>query len=130
MIINKQTRLFLTRSDKPNENWTNEDCYIVDDNSELASKIISNYPNIEYVIEDNEIEDVNITEPKPVILTHEEINALVVDKIREKYDVNEEFKMINLGISDPENTKYIAYRDYVNECIAYGDELEASQSSK
>lgn len=59
-------------------------------------------------------------------LTHEEINAMVVNKIREKYDINEEFKMINLGISNPEDEQYIAYRTYVNECISWGDTLEAN----
>lgn len=63
-----------------------------------------------------------INEPTP--LTHEEINAMVVEKIREKYDVNEEFKMINLGISNPTNEHYIAYREYVQECIDWGNELE------
>ena len=59
----------------------------------------------------------------PTPLTHEEINQMVVSKIREKYDINEEFKMINLGISDPTNKDYIAYREYVTSCIAWGDDL-------
>ena len=60
----------------------------------------------------------------PTLPTHEEINKMIVDKIREKYDVNEEFKMINLGISNPTNEHYIAYREYVQECIDWGNELE------
>lgn len=66
------------------------------------------------------------TMPQPAPPTHEEINAMVVNKIREKYDINEEFKMINLGISNPEDEQYIAYRTYVNECISWGDTLEAN----
>ena len=65
MIINKETKSILTRSDIPNKNWTSEDCYVVDDNTELAKKILSNYPNIEYVIEDDEIKDVIIIKPEP-----------------------------------------------------------------
>lgn len=63
MIINKKTLSILTRSDKPNENWTKDDCYVIADGSKLANKIINNYPNIEYLIENDEIKDVNITEP-------------------------------------------------------------------
>lgn len=59
-----------------------------------------------------------------ISLTHEEINAMVVTKIREKYDVNEEFKIVNLGISDSTNEEYIAYRNYVEECVKWGNALE------
>ena len=65
VIVNKKTKAFLTRSDKPCENWTDQDCYIIDDNSELAKKIKRNYPNIEYVIENEQIIDVKILEPQP-----------------------------------------------------------------
>lgn len=73
MIINKKTKSILTRSDKPNENWTSQDCYVIDDNSELGKKILQNYPNIEYVIENDKIKDVNIIEPEP---TEEPINPI------------------------------------------------------
>lgn len=63
MIINKKTKSILTRSDKPNENWTSQDCYVVDDASELSRKILKHYPHIEYVIENDVIVDVNILEP-------------------------------------------------------------------
>lgn len=63
MIINKETKSILTRSDKPNENWTSQDCYVVDDNNvELCQKILNNYPNIEYIIENDVIVDVKILE--------------------------------------------------------------------
>lgn len=70
------------------------------------------------------------TVPEKPAPTHEEINAMIVAKIREKYSVSEEFKMINLGISDAENADYLAYRNYVNECIAWGDALEKEQSAE
>ena len=66
MIINKKTLSILTRSDMPNENWTNNDCYVIEDGSELANKIMSNFPNIEYIIEKGEIKDVKIVEPEPI----------------------------------------------------------------
>jgi hypothetical protein len=74
MIINKKTHSILTRNDKPNENWTNEECYIINDESELANKILSNYPNIEYVIENNEIIDVKIVDVETITI-EEEITA-------------------------------------------------------
>lgn len=74
MIINKKTKSILTRSDKPNENWTSQDCYIVDDNSELSKKILRNFPNIEYVIKNDEIVDVTILEA-PKKETEKEITA-------------------------------------------------------
>lgn len=62
MIIEKDTMLFYTRSDKPNENWTDLDCYVLHDDSELAKKILDNYPNIELKIKKGEIKDVIIIE--------------------------------------------------------------------
>ena len=81
MIINKKTHSILTRSDKPNENWTKEDCYVVADGSELANKILSNYPNIEYVIDNDKIVDVNILEHKP-----EEKPVSVIEQLRADLD--------------------------------------------
>lgn len=128
MIINKTTKGFQTRSDKPNENWLNDDNYfVVQDGTELAQKITANYPNIEFIIENDMLVDVEVVTPEITPPTHAEINAMIVDKIREKYDINEEFKMINLGITDPENEQYKEYRAYVMECIEWGDSIEASE---
>ncbi len=46
MLIDKETKAYITRSDIPNGNWTgnNDKYYVVDDNSELAKKIIQYYP--------------------------------------------------------------------------------------
>lgn len=58
MIIDKKTKRFQTRSDKPNSFWlTNKnknDFYIIDDNSELAKKIKENYPNINFILDEKE----------------------------------------------------------------------------
>lgn len=125
MIINKNTKSILTRSDKPNENWTGDNNFVVvKDNSPLAIKILENYPNVNIIIENDEVIDVQITTPEIKQLTHDEINQMIVEKIRQKYDVNEEFKMINLGLNSPNDEKYIEYRNYVNECILWGDSIE------
>lgn len=49
-----------------------------------------------------------------------EIDAAVVAKIRERYDANEELKMLRLGITDPENADFATYNAYVEECRAWG----------
>jgi hypothetical protein len=79
MIINKKTLSIQTRSDKPNENWTNNDCYVIEDGSDLANKIMNNYPNIEYVIENDEIKDVKIVEPEPIEKPVSELEQLRAD---------------------------------------------------
>ncbi len=48
------------------------------------------------------------------------INQQVIAKIRERYTIDEEFKMLNYGIADPEDPEYLWYRDYVQECRAWG----------
>lgn len=58
MIIDKKTKRFQTRSDKPNSFWLTDknenDFYIIDDNSELAKKIKENYPNINFILDEKE----------------------------------------------------------------------------
>ena len=43
-------------------------------------------------------------------------DELVSQKIAEKYSVSKEFARTNLGMQNPEDPKYIEYRDYVNFC--------------
>jgi hypothetical protein len=53
-------------------------------------------------------------------LTEEQITQqyhdLVIDLIREKYSIDDEFKFINVGLNDRNNLDYQAYRDYVEQC--------------
>lgn len=82
MIVYKDTKGYETRSDKPNANWTNEDVYVVEDGSELANKIIDNYPYYDFVIEGDRLVDVVSTErPKPEIKIseQEELENYVLD---------------------------------------------------
>lgn len=50
-----------TRSDKPNEDWTGEALYVVPDGSELAQKIIQNYPYYDFVVQDGRLTDITPT---------------------------------------------------------------------
>lgn len=106
---------------------TGRDAYLLPANSTFAEPPEYNAETHEAIWNGSlwEVKEIVIPEPTPP--THEEINQMVVAKIRERYDVNEEFKMINLGITNAEDEQYIAYRTYVAECIAWGDTLEEEQ---
>lgn len=54
MIINKITKAFQTRSDKPRTNWLGDDWYLVPDNSLLADKIQILYPRFDFVLDEND----------------------------------------------------------------------------
>ena len=43
-------------------------------------------------------------------------DELVTQKIAEKYSISKELSRTNLGMQNPEDPKYIEYRDYVNSC--------------
>jgi hypothetical protein len=43
-------------------------------------------------------------------------DGLISTMIKLKYSIDDEFALINKGISDPLNNDYIRYREYVNWC--------------
>lgn len=72
MIIYKNPISVITRSDKPNKNWTDDtDVFVVDDNSVLGKKIIDAQPFFDLTLDnDGNLIDVTPTEkpaepPKP-----------------------------------------------------------------
>lgn len=78
MIVFKDTKGFQTRNDKPNENWTILDVYIVEDGSELANKIMENYPHYDFVLSDGALVDITPTErpePEPEEMSEVEVLA-------------------------------------------------------
>ena len=80
MILYKDKR-FVTRSDAPNTDFMGDADFVVPDNSELAEKIVSLYPNFEFVLDDDgNISDVIETEP---VMTAEEIEAHKTKRIQE-----------------------------------------------
>lgn len=42
----------------------------------------------------------------------------LTERIREAYPLDEEFRIINLGIADSANEEYIAYRQFIENLIA------------
>lgn len=80
MILYKN-KCFITNSDHPYEDWVGNADWTIPDDSELAKKIISLYPNFDFVFgEDGKISDVIETEPVPVPpappTDHERLEAL------------------------------------------------------
>lgn len=71
MLVNKLSKGFQTRSDKPNSNWLNDDNYIVvPDGSPLANKIIKLFPRYDFVLDEND----NLIDVVEIPKTQEEIN--------------------------------------------------------
>ena len=63
MILYKNMR-YRTDSDHPNDDWVGDADYVVPDDSELAEKIKTLYPNFDFVFDDDgNIADVTATEP-------------------------------------------------------------------
>jgi len=71
-----------------------------------------------------EAEEVTFAEIETILKScklYADVNELVVNKIREKYDVNAEAEMLNKGIINSSDAAYLTYRTYVEECIAWGN---------
>ena len=66
MMIAYKDKHFITNSDHPEDDWIGNADWVIPDDSELAEKIISLYPNFEFVFDENgEPVDVTETEPEP-----------------------------------------------------------------
>lgn len=72
MILYKNMR-YRTDSDHPNDDWVGDADYVVPDDSELAEKIKTLYPNFDFVLDD----DGNIAD---VVETSEPINEVISQK--------------------------------------------------
>ena len=79
MIVYSDKR-FSANSDHPNDDWIGNADWVIPDGSELAKKIISLYPNFEFVFDDNgQPVDVTETEPEPKppeITTEQRLSAM------------------------------------------------------
>lgn len=62
--------------------------------------------------------DGDITQDEYDTLIQEQYNSRVVELIRAKYSINDEYALINKGIADASDADYVAYRAYVAECKA------------
>ena len=82
MIVHKINKYYQTRSDKPNENWLNDEWFVVADDSNLANKIIELYPYYDFILnESNELVDIIEREK-----TEEEIAENRIVEIKDRLD--------------------------------------------
>jgi len=115
---------YQTCSTRPNSDWTGNAKYVVADNTELANKIKSLYPNYDFVTDGDTLIDVVETEPIVIPPTEDELNynyeELTVTLIRIKYTQNDENKVLREYLSNMEDetfkSNFTAYNDYVTEC--------------
>ncbi|MDX9924080.1 MAG: hypothetical protein RBS48_04900 [Ignavibacteriaceae bacterium] len=54
------------------------------------------------------------------IMPDEWVNDRVVEKIRSKYGINEELKLVRLGAMDSGNAEFVAFNEYVESIRAWG----------
>lgn len=82
MIVYKNKQ-FMQIGLYPDTDWIGNADWVIPDDSELAGKIISLYPNFEFVLDDDgNISDVVETEPEPVPPappTNEELAAAIAE---------------------------------------------------
>lgn len=80
MVLYKNKH-FVTRSDAPNDDFMGNADYIINDDSELAEKIISLCPNFE-IVEDTNGDIIDVIETEPVIIP-EQIEIHKTERIQE-----------------------------------------------
>ena len=127
MLINKRTLSYITRNDKPNENWIGDDYYLVEDGTELANKIIQYYPRCNYSIVNGEIVDVTYIEK-----TQEELNEERVEEI--KQELVKLDSTINRATEDlyelTDTTPYTTIQDVINQKETLREELRELQGGE
>ena len=69
------------------------------------------------------------TQKEPELTDFEKINAQVVAKIRERYSVDNELKMLRIGLIDNKNIEYLQYLSYVKKCVQWGEQEKSKLGS-
>jgi len=65
---------------------------------------------------------ITVNETKLAGVKQAQYKARVIELIRQKYSVNDEYAVLNKGIADATDSDYVAYRAYVAECKAKAKE--------
>lgn len=130
MIINKETHGFITRSDKPNENWLNDsNYYVVNDYTPLYEKILNANYDYEFVIDENN----NLIDIK-IIYNLEEIRASKLQQLEEYYTelMNKglEYNGYIYDISQEAQEDRRDISDTINDAIAtFGEDSEEMEDA-
>lgn len=136
MIVNKETKGFQTRSDKPNSFWLAsepaENYFIVDDASELAQKIQKNYPSFEFILDENgNLIDIDIN--TTAIIKAKQIKELKAQILKlKKQLISTDYQAIKYAEGriteeefSPVSEQRQLWRDEINNLEAQIAELEA-----
>lgn len=120
MIVNKITKGFQTRSDKPNSNWLNDDNhYVIPDNSPLANKIMQLFPRYDFVLDKND----NLIDVVEIPKTDAEINQKRIAEI--KTELEELDATINRATEDLYNLTNTTPYKFTQEVIDRKEVLRA-----
>lgn len=131
MIVHKQNKTYQTRSDKPDENWLDDDNYcVIDDRSDLANKIIDNYPYVDILYADNRIVDVIVDEEGKQRATKIDILQNEIETLKQKLSETD-YKAIKYaeGLISEEEYEPIkaerqSWRDRINELEKELEEIQ------
>lgn len=107
------------------EPLTEDAVYILDDNTELAQKARSYFPDLEFVTDTKgALTDIIAVEHMASAEElREKYEALAVLKIREQYSPTDENKVIREALATGDYSEFDIYNDYVEQCKA-GARLE------
>lgn len=99
--------------------YTDDEVYIIDDESDLAKKVWDFCPDFDYVVTNGKLVDIVAMEH---VATTEELRgkyeALVVSKIRSRYTQDDEYKVLREYLADNNTLEFTAYNNYVKTCKA------------
>ncbi len=79
------------------------------------------------------VEQLSFAEAETVIKSsriYQDVNEIVKAMIRKKYSHDDELKLLNLAVADSADVEYAAYREYVAECRAKGNEIKINTGLK
>jgi hypothetical protein len=113
MVIHKN-KTFERIDTMPNINYTNDlEAVVIDETTaegkQMALNVSTWFPYYNYET-DGKGNVISVTKiEKPEFLDATEVDAAVVQKIRQKYSQDDEFKMLNKGIENSQDENYLQY---------------------
>ena len=99
---------------------TEDAVYILDDNTELAQKARTYFPDLDFITDhQGNLTDVTaIPHAYTEAELREKYEALTVNKIREQYSPTYENKVIREALATGDYSEFDIYNDYVEQCKA------------
>lgn len=110
--------------------YTDNEVFIVAEDSDIAKKAVAHFPDFDFVIDDEEalIDIVAVPHVATEAENRSRYEDLVVEKIRERYSQNDEYKILREALASGTFDDFDTYNSYVEQCkaaawkIVYGEE--------